>query len=92
MPSAHTLWFIPTEQIPHLLHPGNNLNLNGEFLQAGGQAIRIVDPNNMTSTLIGQLDRNRVGITLTTLGDGNLLIMGGNQQVCLCLCLCLTVR
>ena len=33
-----------------------------------------------------------MGVTLTTLGDGNLLIMGGNQQVCLCLCLCLTVH
>ena len=64
-------------------HTGNNINLNGDFLQSGAQAIRIVDPTNLNYTLIGQLDRTRVGVTLTTLGDGNILIMGGNQQVTL---------
>lgn len=64
-------------------HTGNNINLNGDFLQSGAQAIRVVDPTNLNYTLIGQLDRTRVGVTLTTLGDGNILIMGGNQQVTL---------
>ncbi|DBB05629.1 TPA: hypothetical protein ACH3X1_012246 [Trebouxia sp. C0004] len=59
---------------------GNNINLNGDFLQSGAQAIRAVDPSNLNYTLIGQLDRTHVGVTLTTLGDGNILIMGGNQQ------------
>lgn len=42
-----------------------------------------MDPTNLNYTLIGQLDRTRVGVTLTTMGDGNILIMGGNQQVTL---------
>ena len=62
---------------------GNNINLNAPFLQSGAQAVRIIDPTNKTSTLIGTLDRTRLGVTLTTMGDGNILIMGGNQQVCL---------
>ena len=62
---------------------GNNINLNAPFLQSGAQAVRIIDPTNKTSTLIGMLDRTRLGVTLTTMGDGNILIMGGNQQVCL---------
>ena len=66
-------------------YTGNNINLNGDFLQSGAQAIRVVDPTNLNYTLIGQLDRTRVGVTLTTLGDGNILIMGGNQQVTLLL-------
>ena len=60
---------------------GNNINLNGDFLTAGAQAIRIIDPTAKNSTLAGQLDRTRVGVTLTTLGNGKILIMGGNQQV-----------
>ena len=62
-------------------HAGNNINLNGDFLQAGAQTIRVVDPSNLNYTVVGTLDRTRVGVTLTTLGDGNILIMGGNQQV-----------
>lgn len=61
---------------------GNNINLNAPFLQSGAQAVRVIDPTNQTSTLIGMLDRTRLGVTLTTMGDGNILIMGGNQQVC----------
>ena len=41
----------------------------------------MVDPSNLNYTVVGTLDRTRVGVTLTTLGDGNILIMGGNQQV-----------
>ena len=67
---------------------GNDINLNGDFLQAGAQAIRVVDPSNLTSNVIGQLDRNRVGVTLTTLGNGNILILGGNQQVSLLQTVC----
>nr|QOL01228.1 putative extracellular protein TR9_036 [Trebouxia lynnae] len=63
-----------------LIVGGNNINLNGAFLTAGAQAIRIVDPTNKTSTLVSSLDRTRVGVTLATLGNGNILIMGGNQQ------------
>ena len=70
--------------VPYV-YTGNNINLNGDFLQSGAQAIRVVDPTNLNYTLIGQLDRTRVGVTLTTLGDGNILIMGGNQQVTLLL-------
>ncbi|KAL0022532.1 hypothetical protein WJX79_009245 [Trebouxia sp. C0005] len=51
----------------------NNINLNGDFLQSGAQAIRIVDPTTLNYTLIGQLDRTRVGVTLTTLGDGDIM-------------------
>lgn len=62
---------------------GNNINLNGDFLTAGAQAIRVVDPTTKNSTLVAQLDRTRVGVTLATLGNGKILILGGNQQVCI---------
>ncbi|KAA6429021.1 MAG: hypothetical protein FRX49_01131, partial [Trebouxia sp. A1-2] len=88
--NTFTPYHVPhlAEAAGHILLPdgrglivgGNNINLNGDFLQSGAQAIRIVDPTTLNYTLIGQLDRTRVGVTLTTLGDGNILIMGGNQQ------------
>jgi len=49
------------------------------------QSVWWTQPTSTTHSLVNwtELFLSRVGVTLTTLGDGNILIMGGNQQVTL---------
>lgn len=60
---------------------GSLINLNGDFLTVGFQAIRGFDPVAKKYSVVGKLDRARFDPTLVTLGDGNVLVLGGTQQV-----------
>ena len=55
--------------------------MNGDFLKAGFQAIRVMDPSNQTITTVGYTDRGRWYPTVMTLADGNILVVGGVQMV-----------
>lgn len=60
---------------------GDIINLNGDFLAVGFQAVRVFDPANQTITTVGYLDRGRWYPTVMTLADGNILVVGGVQMV-----------
>ena len=66
------------------VYTGSLINSNGKFLTPGFQAIRVFDPVAKNYSVVGQLDRARFDPTLVTLGDGNVLVLGGTQQVTLC--------
>ena len=60
---------------------GDIINMNGDFLKAGFQAVRVMDPTNQTITTVGYTDRGRWYPTVMTLADGNILVVGGVQMV-----------
>lgn len=65
----------------NLCYAGSLINLNGAFLTVGFQAIRVFDPVAKNYSVVGYTDRARFDPTLVTLGDGNMLVLGGTQQV-----------
>ena len=60
---------------------GDNLNLNPPFLTIGTQAIRIFNPATQNYSVVAEMDRGRWYPTIMSMADGNLLILGGMQQV-----------
>ena len=60
---------------------GDNLNLNPPFLTMGLQTIRVFDPNTQKYSVVAEMDRGRWYPSVMTMADGNLLIIGGMQQV-----------
>lgn len=60
---------------------GDPLNLNAPFLTNGIQAVRVFDPVTRKIELVAELDRGRWYASVMTMADGNLLILGGLQQV-----------
>ena len=60
---------------------GDDLNLNPPFLTNGIQAVRVFDPVTRKIELVAELDRGRWYASVMTMADGNLLILGGVQQV-----------
>ena len=61
--------------------PGDNLNLNPPFLTEGNQAVRVFNPLTRDISVVSKLERGRWYPSVMTLSDGNLLILGGMQQV-----------
>ena len=64
-----------------MLTAGDDLNLNPPFLTNGIQAVQVFDPVNRTIEHVATLQRGRWYASVMTLSDGNLLILGGIQQV-----------
>ena len=60
---------------------GDNLNLNYPFLTIGTQAIRVFSTVSQNYTVVAEMDRGRWYPTIMVMADGNLLILGGMQQV-----------
>ena len=60
---------------------GDNLNLNPPFLTNGVQVIRLFNPSTQNYSVIAEMDRGRWYPTIMSLPDGNLLVVGGMQQV-----------
>lgn len=60
---------------------GDDLNLNPPFLTNGIQAVRVFDPLTRKIELVAELDRGRWYASVMTMADGNLLVLGGVQQV-----------
>ena len=60
---------------------GDNLNLNPPFLTIGTQAIRVFSPISQRYSVVAEMDRGRWYPTIMVMADGNLLILGGMQQV-----------
>ena len=60
------------------VHAGSLINLNGAFLTVGFQAIRVFDPVAKNYSVVGYTDRARFDPTLVTLGNGNVLVLGGS--------------
>ncbi|KAL0048178.1 hypothetical protein WJX82_009358 [Trebouxia sp. C0006] len=74
--SGHTL--LPDGR--GLVIGGDIININGDFLKVGFQAVRVFDPTNQTITTVGYTDRGRWYPTVMTLADGNILVVGGVQM------------
>ena len=68
------------------LHAGDNSELYSPWLNNGLQAIRIVDPNTQESALVATMQNGRYYPTIATMPDGNVLIVGGYQQVSTRIC------
>ena len=60
---------------------GNDLNAYEGLINPGMDALRIVDPITQIYTYIGRMPRARWYATPAVLPDGNVLIVGGSQQV-----------
>ena len=60
---------------------GDNLNLNPPFLTNGNQVIRLFNPSTQNYSVIAEMDRGRWYPTIMSMADGNLLVLGGMQQV-----------
>ena len=67
--------------MPVLPAGGDDLNLNPPFLTNGIQAVRVFDPLTRKIELVAELDRGRWYASVMTMADGNLLVLGGVQQV-----------
>lgn len=55
--------------------------MNPPFLTNGIQAVRVFDPVTREIELVATLQRGSWYVSVMTLSDGNLLILGGVQQV-----------
>lgn len=64
-----------------LMFAGDPLNLNGNFLTSGIQTIRVFDPETQTYRVVNNMERGRWYPSVTVMADGDLLIVGGMQQV-----------
>ena len=60
---------------------GDPINLNGAFLTSGIQTIRLFDPDTQSYRVVNTMERGRWYPSVTIMADGNLLIVGGMQQV-----------
>lgn len=60
---------------------GDNLDLILDFLTNGLQTIRIFDPFMETYQVVAEMERGRWYPSINVLADGNVLIVGGMQQV-----------
>lgn len=60
---------------------GDPLNLIDGFLTNGLQTVRLFDPATQTYQVVGEMERGRWYPTVNVLADGDLLIVGGMQQV-----------
>ena len=60
---------------------GDPLNLNGNFLTNGIQAIRLFDLETQTYRMVNTVSRGRWYPSVTVMADGNLLVVGDMQQV-----------
>ena len=61
---------------------GENLNLDPPFTTNGVQSIRIFDSVTQIYSHVAEMDRGRWYPSVLTMPDGNILIIGGSQQVC----------
>ena len=53
-------------------YSGDIINMNGDYLKPGYQAIRVVDSENQTIETVGYTDRGRWYPTVMTLANGNI--------------------
>ena len=60
---------------------GQDLNAYQGLINPGMDALRVVDPITQIYTYIGRMPRGRWYATPAVLPDGNVLIVGGSQQV-----------
>ena len=60
---------------------GQDLNAYQGLINPGMDSLRIVDPITQIYTYIGRMPRARWYATPAVLPDGNVLIVGGSQQV-----------
>lgn len=60
---------------------GDNLNLNPPFLTMGFTSIRVFDPVGRNYSVVTDMGQGRWYASVVTMADGNLLILGGIQQV-----------
>jgi hypothetical protein len=60
---------------------GDNLNPDPPHLLVGFQAVQVFDPPTQRIETVAWLQRARWYATIATLADGNLLVVGGMQQV-----------
>ena len=60
---------------------GDNLNPNPPHLLVGFQAVQVFDPATRQLETVAWLQRARWYASVATLADGNLLVVGGMQQV-----------
>ena len=79
--SSHNRLISPMAIYNFLLVAGDNLNLNAPFLTIGVQTIRVFNPNTQKYAVVAEMDRGRWYPSVMTMADGNLLILGGMQQV-----------
>lgn len=70
-----------TQEIDWAFFAGDNLNLNPPFLTNGNQVIRLFNPSTQNYSVIAEMDRGRWYPTIMSMADGNLLVLGGMQQV-----------
>lgn len=67
---------------------GQDLNTYRGLINPGMDALRIVDPITQKYSLIGHMPQARWYATPAVLPDGNVLIVGGYQQVSIVLSTC----
>lgn len=60
---------------------GMMVGMDAPYYQVGFQAVRVVDGIHQNYSLVNQFPTGRWYPTLTTLPDGNILVVGGAQIV-----------